>query len=63
MSSALPILWLFRCPLCGDRIRVELPPDTAEGEAGTAICSGGHEVLFGRNGVTACPVELIGDEL
>jgi hypothetical protein len=44
-------------------MRVELLSDAAEGEACTALCSDGHEVFFGRNGVSARPVELTGDAL
>jgi hypothetical protein len=54
MSERLtyPKTWPLRCHACGDRITIELPADTPEGETGTAKCHRGHELLYGYDGVT-----------
>jgi hypothetical protein len=62
MKNDHPTAWPLKCPQCGDRIKIELPVDTQEGQTGTAQCRRGHELLFGYDGVTVRLLEFVGEE-
>ena len=62
MKNDHPTAWPLKCPQCGDRIKIELPADTEEGQTGTARCRRGHELFFGYDGVTVRLLEFVGEE-
>jgi hypothetical protein len=57
-----PTTWPLKCPQCGDRIQVELPPGTEEGRTGEVRCRRGHPLVFGFDGVTVRLLEFVGEE-
>lgn len=59
MANQHPESWPLKCPECGDRVKVELPAETEEGETGTAKCRRGHILLFGYDGVTVTLLEVL----
>ena len=62
MKNDHPTAWPLKCPQCGDRIKIELPAGTEEGQTGTARCRREHELLFGYDGVTVRLLEFVGEE-
>ena len=61
-KTEYPTTWPLRCTQCGDRIKVELPSNTEEGQTWTTGCRRGHELVFGYDGITVRLLEFVGEE-
>lgn len=60
LKTEHPTTWPLKCTQCGDRIKVELPARTEEGQTGEARCRRGHDLVFGYDGVTVRLLEFVG---
>jgi hypothetical protein len=61
MTNEHPKTWPLKCRECGDRVKIELPADTREGETGTVTCRRGHVLLYGYDGVTVTLLEVVNE--